>query len=585
MSHQANSVLPGSTMRRIVAPLIVGVTSHRNIPVREVEPIRRRVRDFLVRLKTDFPQLPLVLLSALAEGGDQLAAEEALALDARLIAALPMARAEYARDFADGASRARFDSLCAAAEIIEVPYSVDNALGTHVVAPVGQERDLRYAQAGVYVSDHCHILLAIWDGKAVSLLGGTAQIVNYHLTGVKPSRAERRRSEARSLLGNESERLAYHIVCSRDQADGSPVPPLQPLQTLWRTGERSLAGEGPMPEEFLTTFAHTDEFNVDSAKYSARITARAGLSPAVRSDARFAGAIDQLFQAADWLAIHFQRRVLLAMRALYTLAALMGIAFAVYDNLPAQDNMLFVFLLLFALGGFIVVLANRRGWHRKYLDYRALAEGLRVQSYWHRAGISLTGDAEFARDNFLQKQDVELGWVRNVMRGAALESGMERRPEVTDVRNVIREWVGDEQQRGQLDYYQRKAAQRARTHRFTETIGFASLCVGIGISIALAVFGRGLSPDEKNILVMTMAVFSIVAGVRAAYAYKKADKELIKQYRYMQRIFNEARIALDRAARADEQREILRLLGEAALAEQVEWALMHRQRPLEHNRL
>jgi len=35
----------------------------------------------------------------------------------------------------------------------------------------------------------------------------------------------------------------------------------------------------------------------------------------------------------------------------------------------------------------------------------------------------------------------------------------------------------------------------------------------------------------------------------------------------------------------DEQRETLRVLGEAALAEQVEWALMHRQRPLEHNRI
>jgi len=76
-----------------------------------------------------------------------------------------------------------------------------------------------------------------------------------------------------------------------------------------------------------------------------------------------------------------------------------------------------------------------------------------------------------------------------------------------------------------------------------------------------------------------------VAGVRAAYAYKKADKELIKQYRYMQHIFDQARVALKNTDDAREQREILRLLGEAALSEQVEWALMHRQRPLEHNRI
>jgi hypothetical protein len=35
----------------------------------------------------------------------------------------------------------------------------------------------------------------------------------------------------------------------------------------------------------------------------------------------------------------------------------------------------------------------------------------------------------------------------------------------------------------------------------------------------------------------------------------------------------------------DEQREILRALGEAALAEHVEWAVMHRQRPLEAGKM
>ncbi len=207
-----------------------------------------------------------------------------------------------------------------------------------------------------------------------------------------------------------------------------------------------------------------------------------------------------------------------------------------------------------------------------------------MQSYWRRAGLPLTDDAEFGRDNFLQKQDVELGWVRNVMRSAALEDG-EGTAGPGAVANVVAEWIGDGERQGQLEYYRRKAAQRARTHRVTEAIGLASLWVGIGISVVLAIFARQLSGDAKNVLVIVMAIFSILAGVRAAYAYKKADKELIKQYRYMQQIFDQARIALRGTSDAREQREILRLLGEAALAEQVEWALMHRQRPLEHNRI
>jgi hypothetical protein len=52
----------------------------------------------------------------------------------------------------------------------------------------------------------------------------------------------------------------------------------------------------------------------------------------------------------------------------------------------------------------------------------------------------------------------------------------------------------------------------------------------------------------------------------------------------MQRIFSAARSELEHAADATESREILRGLGETALAEHAEWAVMHRERPLEHGK-
>jgi hypothetical protein len=86
-------------------------------------------------------------------------------------------------------------------------------------------------------------------------------------------------------------------------------------------------------------------------------------------------------------------------------------------------------------------------------------------------------------------------------------------------------------------------------------------------------------------MIVVMAVFSIFAAVREAYSFRKADRELIRQYRFMERVFGNARAALDNAEDADEQREILRALGEASLAEHVEWAVMHRQRPLEAGKM
>jgi hypothetical protein len=564
-----------------MTPLVVGVTSHRDIPAGEIESIRQRVREFFAQLQRDFPQLPLMVLSALAEGGDQLVAQEALAMGAKLVAPLPLPRDLYVQDFQAPPVRATFESLCARARVIQLPVLSRSLL--HDIGLHGPQRDRQYGQAGVFIARHSHVLLAIWNGKSSDRLGGTAQVVDYFLSGVMPGLIDRRRNMRRFQLGGSDERLVCQIVCSREQADGSPAAPLQPGQVLWRTLGDISPVDAPMPPAFRTMFGHAVQFNEDCDTY------RAGIGPGDKDTAATAlpaCPINRLFRAADWLAVHFQKRVLLAMRTIYTLAAVMGVAFNVYDNVPDQDEMIYVFLLLFAGGALLSLIARRRSWHRKYLDYRALAEGLRVQSYWHRVGIVLTDDPEFAQDSFLQKQDIELGWTRNVMRAAGLEA-MDSTPRgsADDLRDVIRDWVGDGEHAGQLDYYTCKATQRARQNHFTEALGKISLCIGIGISVVLAVLAYRLSANAKNGLVIMMAVFSIIAAVREAYAYRKADKELIKQYRFMQRIFTRARAALDAAHDPAEQREILLALGDASLTEHVEWTLMQRERQVEQGKL
>jgi hypothetical protein len=57
------------------------------------------------------------------------------------------------------------------------------------------------------------------------------------------------------------------------------------------------------------------------------------------------------------------------------------------------------------------------------------------------------------------------------------------------------------------------------------------------------------------------------------------------QYRFLGGFFSAARRRLKDCADLAEQRQVLRTLGEAALAEHAEWTLMHRERPLEHSRI
>lgn len=573
-------------MSAAVTPLVIGVTGHRNLSAREVGPLRERVRDFFRQLQREFPGLPLVVLDSLAAGGDQLVAEEALRTGARLIAPLPLARELYVQDFTD-ADRMTFESLCARAEVVQLPLVPGNT--DTGITRRGPARDRQYAQAGVFVASHCHILLALWDGRESDLLGGTGQVVRYHLDGTMPGWIERRHSHPVSL-GSGDESLLYHLVCSRQVGDRESIPPLplQPLQAHWISQEHRAAAADGMPEEFRRMFTNMQQFNTDALRHAGDIQTpapRQGGAPGQLD----CTALDSLFATADRLAIHFQLRVLRAMRGLYVLAALMGVAFVCYSDLPTDlpyvGDAIYVFIALFTAGVYLARLARQRGWHRKYIDYRALAEGLRVQGYWRRAGVGADDPGAFAHDNFMQKQDVELGWIRNVMRAAVIQASARRSRERDGLATVMAEWIGEPSGDGQLGYYAYKAEQRTRAHHHTQWLERALLTLVITASLLLALFHHWLDPDTTTSLVALMGVLAIIAAARESYSYRKADKELIKQYRYMGGIFASARRQLDATRDPDAQRDVLRALGEAALAEHAEWALMHRERPLEHGKL
>ena len=554
-------------------PLVVGVTSHRNLAADEIEPIRQRIAAFFAQLKADFPGMPLVMLSALAEGGDQLAAREALAAGARLIAPLPLLPETYREDFVDDATRDEFDQLCSHADVMQLPLLPGQTLAE--IAVHGDARDRQYAQAGVFIASHCHILLALWDGKPSNLLGGTAQVVRYALDGVMPGWIERRRRE-RTVLNRVDESIVFHIACSRGDGQlgvATPAPGRAPLQSRWISQERWQPAESGMPDEFRRMFAHMREFNLDQRHLH---------------EVDGIAVIDRLFSAADRLAIHFQQRVLRVMRSIHVLAASTGIAFVWYSDLPAdvpyQVFGIYLFIAFFAAGMLLARLARRRDWHRKYIDYRALAEGLRVQRFWRRAGLVSIGSSAFAHDHFLQKTELELGWIRNVMRVASLDQAGDMPASVDALAKVVNEWIGAPGQGGQLDYYARKAERRSRTQRTTQALGQASLWIGMGIVVLLALFQGWLGSGATNLLLAFLAIFGIIAAARESYAYRKGDKELIKQYRYMLGIFSDARRKIDSAPDDEGRREILRVLGEAALAEHSEWAMLHRQRPLDNAR-
>ncbi|MEE4175089.1 MAG: hypothetical protein V2I57_12625 [Xanthomonadales bacterium] len=556
--------------------LTVAVTGHRDLVESETDRLREQVRWFLEHLVAEYPDLQVEVLSGLAEGADQLVAREALELGLPVTAVLPLALDDYRTDFDDGG--AALEALLARCEVITLP-----GLEGDAPAQDPDARAMHYAQLGVFLSNHCQVLLALWDGKPGDALGGTGSVMAYHLTALMPGFDLGEATP--NLLANNENDLAYHIVCSRDRAGGAPEPPLAPGERYWVTSYFGRQSGQHMPFEYDLMLDRLGEFSRDLQRRREEVTAEArGLLDEAPDLLTPSGAAftDRLYAMADWMAVHYQKKFARGLFLGYALAVAMGVVFIIYSEFIEQWPLAVLFMALFVVGFVLHAVGERREWHRKYLDYRALAEGLRVQVYWNLAGV-VSRSAEFAYDNFLQKQDVDLAWIRHVMRSASLRRDRNSAPDPRWVPWVIEQWVGDRASgEGQLGYYAAKSKARAAIYRRTELFGQVALWTGIAMAGLLAVFATRLSDTQAVVLLIFMGILPLLAGIRDAYSHKKADKELIKQYRFMADVFGNARRLLDDSDDPELQRRVLKAVGDAALEEHAEWLLMHRERPLEH---
>jgi hypothetical protein len=159
-------------------PLMVGITGHRDLRDDDRASLRKCLSGIFRQLKRHYPHTPIVLLSALAEGADCLAAEVALPLGIRLLVPLPMPTDEYRTDFKTAESQQEFDNLLQQAEhVFDVGFAEGNTL--KLVRESAAKRALQYAQVGKFIVQHSQVLIALWDGHDSEAVGGTAEVVKW----------------------------------------------------------------------------------------------------------------------------------------------------------------------------------------------------------------------------------------------------------------------------------------------------------------------------------------------------------------------------------------------------------------------
>lgn len=555
--------------------LVVAVTGHRDLVAEEIPRIRVTVREFLRGLKRRFPALPLLVMTPIAEGADQLVAEVAAEEGAELLLVLPMPREIYCDDF-DEPSKAKFDGLMASGDVIELPLVRGNT--RHLISTSPSARDLQYERLGVYIAAHCHILLALWDGEDSPAAGGTAHVVRFHQQDVAELLADDQGRSPIDFSEDESD-LVYHVLCSRN-SNGDRLPPDLAGTGRWLTRDELQGVTEHMPMRYGTVFQRMMEFNHDVLRAPASLLRHRLLEEPYTEISRYADDIERIYVHADAQASHFQRKALRALRGSYALAALAGAAFVLYADLTAWNAVLLAYLLFIGLGAVLYLLERRGNWYRRYLDYRVLAEGLRVQFFWALAGVRRDSATEFSHDIFMKRQDLELGWIRNVMRYAGRRANaVEAATPQRGTELAVRVWIGDADC-GQTGYYAAKTVQRRRRSRFTTRLGMASFALGLGCALFLALAWGRIGEPWSNVLIALMGALPFMAAVRQSYANRVGERELINQYSYMRRLYSNAHLLLTGATSTKVKREVLRAVGEAALDENALWLLRQRERPL-----
>ena len=552
-------------------PLVIGVTGHRDLLEVEQEPIKQRVRGFFEQMRERFPDLPLMVMTPLAEGADRIAAEVAHELGIPIVVLLPMPRHLYEHDF-EGESLREFQTMRELGEQIELPLLPD--LSEADVVNQGAGRDMQYAQLGAYLAAHSHVLLAIWDGKPSNAPGGTGHVIKFHQHDVIELIAEGQHRSPIDFTEDESD-LVYHVVCSR-QESGPPQPGLEPGQAYWFTRDELKPRTLYMPDRYQMVFKRMAEFSSDLSLPMDPETFYPLLpEEELARCGQGAKDIDQLYHRADALARRYQKYFFRVVQATGLLGLTAGVCFVAFADWPVIHPMLLPYILCIVLVLSLGALDRQFSWQRKYLDYRVLAEGLRVQFYWAVAGVEMENPSRFSHDSFLKRQDLELGWIRNVMRYAGFRSdSTDRGSSETLVALCMSYWVSE-----QHKYFHQKALERERRQRITGLFNVVGVLLLIVAAVTLASRAELVDLTLGEVLIALMGLVPFAIAARQNYAFRTAESELLAQFQHYVRIYQNATNLMSKAPTLAMKQDILRAVGEAALEENGQWILRQRERP------
>lgn len=584
--------------------LCVGVTGHRAevLPEGNLPVLRERIRDALQRIaecgqalleaeRSCFAREParLRFVSPIADGADQIAADAALELGWELQAVLPFDRATYRASLASDAARERFDALLARATcVLELPGDPDASLDAYVMT-------------GRATVAHCDVLIAIWDGLPPRGRGGTGEVVQLALTRgtaiihvpLAPGGDTRilwsafdptvvtvadDPSVARPLERSDVETLLRGLLMPPTDRQEQHCLRRFLHERLRRIRTRieyplllSATGVRPFRARDLTSRHAEAQIKDEWRRYRVGCVEAHNISAPI-------DLLEESYSWADRLATHFAqtyRSGHIFNFVLGGVAVCLGLAAFMAPHMKFEEAALELLITLAIILN--AVIGGRNEWHRRWLDYRQLAERLRPMRTLKLLGIAAPDPPGTPTDPTPRRW---IDWYASgIWRAMGSPSGLIDRACAARLGKAI----ADHEVEPQVGYHERNSRQIELLDHRLEQMGFVLFSATVLVSIAtlaglaagwgfVNTYGNWFTLVSAGFPALGTAVFGIrfqgdfggdaVRSMATADTLRMIDHELRKD------------VTLSRAADLAEQ------AARIMLSDLDEWRLVNQQRDL-----
>ncbi|MBW0007071.1 MAG: DUF4231 domain-containing protein, partial [Sphingomonas sp.] len=445
----------------------------------------------------------LRFVSPVADGADQIAAEVALELGWDLQAILPFERSTYRASLASDAARERLDALLERSDcLLELPGDPDHGLDAYVMT-------------GRATVAHCDILIAIWDGLPPRGRGGTGEVVQLALTRgtaiihvpLSPGGDTRilwsafdptvvtvadDPGVARPLAREDVDNLLRGLLMGPHDEQERRFLRRFLSERVRRIRARieyplllTAAGVRPFRARDLTTHHAEAQIRDEWQRYRAGCAGAENISTGI-------DLLEESYSWADRLATHFAQTYRSGHIFNFVLggfAVCLGLSAFMAPHLKFEEA---AFELLITLAIILnAVIGSRNEWHRRWLDYRQLAERLRPMRSLKLLGIAAP-DPPGTEANPMPKRWIDW-YASGIWRAMGCPSGSIDRACAARLGKAIAEHEVEPQ----MSYHERNAKQIELLDRRLGQIGIVLFGTTLMVSIATLI-GLWLGSDYVN---------------------------------------------------------------------------------------